>query len=83
MYLGCKGMVVAEISRRCGLRGTRVLRPGLLIPNAACWDLPWLLGSYAMDENHHITIPGYLDAVQPPTEEELALIAPYSHGSGI
>ena len=71
MYLGCKGMVRAEISCR---RAKRDVHSGQapLIPNAA-WDLLRLLNSM-MDENHHITIPGYLDAVQPPTEEELALI---------
>ena len=71
MYLGCKGMVRAEISCH---RAKRDVHSGQapLIPNAA-WDLVRLLNSM-MDENHHITIPGYLDAVLPPTEEELALI---------
>lgn len=71
MYLGCKGMVRAEITCR---RAKRDVHSGQapLIPNAA-WDLVRLLHSM-MDENHHITIPGYLDPVQPPSREELELM---------
>lgn len=71
MYLGCKGMVRVEISCR---RAKRDVHSGQapLIPSAA-WDLIRLLSSM-VDEAHHITIPGYLDRVQAPTEEELALI---------
>ena len=71
MYLGCKGMVRAEISCH---RAKRDVHSGQapLIPNAA-WDLLRLLNSM-MDEHHHITIPGYLDAIQAPSQEELDLI---------
>lgn len=71
MYLGCKGMVRAEISCR---RAKRDVHSGQapLIPNAA-WDLARLLNSM-MDDRHNITIPGYLDSVKKPSEEELALV---------
>ena len=71
MYLGCKGMVRVEISCR---RAKRDVHSGQapLIPNAA-WDLVRLLNSM-VDEEYHITIPGYLDRVQAPGEDELNLI---------
>lgn len=71
MYLGCKGMVRAEISCK---RAKRDVHSGQapLIPNAA-WDLVRLLNSM-MDEKGNIKIPGYLDSISSPSQEELALI---------
>lgn len=71
MYLGCKGMVRVEISCH---RAKRDVHSGQapLIPNAA-WDIVHLLNSM-MDKNGNILIPGYLDDIKSPSEEELELI---------
>jgi len=71
IYLGDKGMVSVRVRAR---RAKRDVHSGHapLIPSSA-WDLVRFLGTIK-DEQGRILIPGYLDEVSPPDEEELELI---------
>lgn len=70
-YLGNKGLMEVEISCK---RAKRDVHSGHapLIPNAI-WDLVRLLNSMK-NQFDEITIDGYTDCVEAPSEEEMALI---------
>lgn len=70
-YLGNKGLMEVEISCK---RAKRDVHSGHapLIPNAI-WDLVRLLNSMK-NQFDEITIDGYTDCVEVPSEEEMALI---------
>jgi acetylornithine deacetylase/succinyl-diaminopimelate desuccinylase-like protein len=72
LYLGLRGIVDVELRLRTmredahsGMYGHR--------PNAA-WRLVWAL-STLKDQHERVLIPGFYDAVRPPTERQRALLA--------
>lgn len=71
IFLGNKGLVSVRIACRRGIRDVHSGHAPL-IPSSA-WDLVHLLHSLR-DERGFIRIPGYYDAVVPPSEEEMALL---------
>jgi len=70
-YLGVKGMLYVEISRRTADYDKHSMYAPI-IPNAA-WELIQLL-SRLRDKRGRVRIPGFYKRVKPPTREELKSI---------
>lgn len=71
MYLGVKGILYVEYEAT-GAQRDMHSGSAATVPNPA-WRLVWAL-STIKNEKEEILIPGFYDAVLPPTETELALL---------
>jgi acetylornithine deacetylase/succinyl-diaminopimelate desuccinylase-like protein len=71
--VGLRGICYVELSVRTANRDVHSGVGGSIFPNAA-WRLVWALGSLK-DENENILLPGFYDAVVPPTAREIELLA--------
>ncbi|MFQ6059330.1 MAG: M20/M25/M40 family metallo-hydrolase [Anaerolineae bacterium] len=72
IWLGVKGICYVELTAR-GARDDLHSMWATVVPNPA-WRLTWALGTLK-DREERVLIPGFYDRVQPPTEEERALLA--------
>jgi len=71
-YLGLRGICYVELSVETANQDVHSGIGGSIFPNAA-WRLVWALSSLkGMDER--ILIPGFYDAVCPPTQREIELM---------
>ncbi|MEX0975326.1 MAG: M20/M25/M40 family metallo-hydrolase [Bacillota bacterium] len=77
MYLGVKGILYVELDAQ---GASRDMHSGsaATVPNPA-WRLVWAL-STIKDQNEKVLIPGFYDAVLPPTESEMALLKAAEEG---
>jgi acetylornithine deacetylase/succinyl-diaminopimelate desuccinylase-like protein len=71
--LGMRGDVYVELSVQTAQRESHSGLGGSIFPNAA-WRLVWALSSLKDDEEK-ILIPGFYDDVQPPSKNDLDLLA--------
>ncbi|MCL6581101.1 MAG: M20/M25/M40 family metallo-hydrolase, partial [Firmicutes bacterium] len=69
--LGVKGILYLELRAR-GARSDLHSSLATLVPNPA-WRLVWAL-STIKDEDEHILVDGFYDAVRPPTQADLELL---------
>ena len=69
--LGVKGILAVQLRVRTAARDSHSSL-GATVPNAA-WRLTWALASLK-DRDEKILIPGFYDAVRPPTEQEDAFL---------
>ena len=76
VYLGCKGIQYVELVCRVANRDSHSSY-GTVVPNPA-WRLAWAL-STLKDRDERVLIPGFYDAVRPPTEAELAALEALPH----
>ena len=65
--LGVKGILAIQLRVRTAVRDSHSSL-GVTVPNAA-WRLVWALATLK-DAEERIRIPGFYDAVRPPTEQE-------------
>jgi acetylornithine deacetylase/succinyl-diaminopimelate desuccinylase-like protein len=72
-YLGLRGICYVELSVETAATDTHSGLGGSIFPNAA-WRLVWAL-STLKDKNERIQLPGYYDAVVPPSEKDRQLMA--------
>ena len=72
-YAGLRGICYVELSVQCLSRDVHSGIGGSIFPNAA-WRLTWALASLK-DKNERIRIPGFYDAVRPPTARDRELMA--------
>jgi acetylornithine deacetylase/succinyl-diaminopimelate desuccinylase-like protein len=72
MELGCRGMVDVELRVRT-IKDDAHSGVYSYLPNAA-WRLVWALGTLK-DQQERILIPGFYDAVRPPTTRQRELLA--------
>src|SRR5260370_8450654 len=72
MELGCRGIVAVEL-RELPMRDDAHSGLSPSPPNAA-WRLVWALGTLK-DQQERILIPGFYDAVRPPTTRQRELLA--------
>lgn len=79
MYLGVKGILYVELETR-GAERDMHSGSAATVPNPA-WRLIWAL-STIKNEKEEILIPGFYDAVLPPTEKEMALLKAAEEGRG-
>jgi len=70
--LGLRGICYVELRVRTANRDVHSGVGGSIFPNAA-WRLVWALNSLK-DENENILLPGFYDAVVPPTDREIELM---------
>lgn len=73
MYLGMRGICYVELSVECLTLDAHSGSGGSIYPNAA-WRLVWAL-STLKDKDERILIPGFYDAVVPPTPRDMELLA--------
>ncbi len=73
IYLGMRGICYVELRVRTARVDAHSGLGGSIFPNAA-WRLVWAL-STLKDPDEQIKIPGFYDAVKPPTERDLELLA--------
>ncbi len=73
MVLGMRGICYVELSVERLTQDVHSGVGGSIFPNAA-WRLVWALGTLK-DRNENILIPGFYDAVQPPTTRDMELFA--------
>jgi acetylornithine deacetylase/succinyl-diaminopimelate desuccinylase-like protein len=73
MYAGLRGIVYVELRSRTGTLDAHSGLGGSIFPNAA-WRLTWALASLK-GPDERIRLPGFYDAVQSPSERDLALLA--------
>jgi acetylornithine deacetylase/succinyl-diaminopimelate desuccinylase-like protein len=71
LTLGVKGLLYVELAVRSLARDAHSSW-GTVLPNAA-WRLAWAL-STIKGRDERVLIPGFYDAVRPPTPEELAAV---------
>ncbi len=71
--VGLRGICYVELRVRTANRDVHSGTGGSIFPNAA-WRLVWALNSLK-DKNERILLPGFYDAVIPPTEREKELLA--------
>lgn len=71
--LGLRGICYVELRVRTANRDVHSGTGGSIFPNAA-WRLVWALNSLK-DRDEHILLPGFYDAVIPPTPREKELLA--------
>ena len=79
MYLGVKGILYIELEAQGAPRDMHS-GSAASVPNPA-WRLVWAL-STIKDQNEKVLIPGFYDAVLPPTEAEMALLQAAEEGRG-
>lgn len=72
-YLGLRGICYVELRVKSGALDAHSGLGGSIFPNAA-WRLVWAL-STLKDQNERIRIPGFYDAVKPPSRRDLELLA--------
>ncbi|MBM4422819.1 MAG: M20/M25/M40 family metallo-hydrolase [Chloroflexi bacterium] len=72
-YLGLRGICYVELSVKTGTLDAHSGLGGSIFPNAA-WRLVWALNTLK-DGNERIRIPGFYDAVKPPSARDLELLA--------
>lgn len=72
-YLGLRGICYVELSVQTGAQDAHSGLGGSIFPNAA-WRLVWALNTLK-DQNEHIRIPGFYDAVQPISQRTKDLVA--------
>ncbi len=73
MHLGMRGICYVELSVQTAERDAHSGLGGSIFPNAA-WRLVWALNSLK-GPDERIRIPGFYDAVRPPTPRDLELLA--------
>jgi acetylornithine deacetylase/succinyl-diaminopimelate desuccinylase-like protein len=73
MSLGMRGICYVELSVQTATQDAHSGLGGSIFPNAA-WRLIWALNTLK-DQDERIRIPGFYDAVKPPTERDLELLA--------
>ncbi len=73
LYLGMRGMCYVELRAKTARMDAHSGLGGSIFPNAA-WRLAWAL-STLKDQDERILIPGFYDAVLPPSERDLAMLA--------
>jgi len=73
LYLGLRGICYVELSVQTATHDAHSGLGGSIFPNAA-WRLVWALNTLK-DQNEHIRIPGFYDAVKPPSGRDLELLA--------
>lgn len=71
MYLGVKGILYIELETKGAARDMHS-GSAATVPNPA-WRLVWAL-STIKDETEKVLVPGFYDAVLPPTEREMELM---------
>ena len=71
--LGMRGICYVELRVRTANGDVHSGTGGSIFPNAA-WRLVWALNSLK-DQDEHIRLPGFYDAVIPPTPREKELLA--------
>lgn len=71
--LGLRGICYVELRVRTANRDVHSGVGGSIFPNAA-WRLVWALNSLK-DQKEKILLPGFYDAVVPPTDREIELMA--------
>ncbi|MEJ2516193.1 MAG: M20/M25/M40 family metallo-hydrolase [Gammaproteobacteria bacterium] len=78
MYLGVKGILYMEMEARGGPQGgpteSEIHGSYKAIVDSPAWRLVQGLASLTSDDGNTIMVPGYYDAVRPPTESEMALV---------
>ncbi len=72
MILGMRGICYVELSVKTAKLDAHSGMAGSIFHNAA-WRLVWALNTLK-DQNEHILIPGFYDAVLPVTERDMALL---------
>jgi acetylornithine deacetylase/succinyl-diaminopimelate desuccinylase-like protein len=73
LYLGMRGICYVELRVKTARLDAHSGLAGSIFPNAA-WRLVWALNTLK-DQDEQILIPGFYDAVLPPSERDLALLA--------
>jgi acetylornithine deacetylase/succinyl-diaminopimelate desuccinylase-like protein len=73
LYLGLRGICYVELTVQTGTLDAHSGLGGSIFPNAA-WRLVWALNTLK-DQNEKIMIPGFYDAVKPPSARDLELLA--------
>ncbi|MBI3964537.1 MAG: M20/M25/M40 family metallo-hydrolase [Chloroflexi bacterium] len=73
LYCGMRGICYVELTVRTANRDTHSGQGGSVFPNAA-WRLTWALASLK-GPDERIRIPGFHDAVVPPSPADLELLA--------
>ena len=73
VYLGMRGICYVELSVKTATLDAHSGLGGSIFPNAA-WRLVWALNTLK-DRDERILIPGFYDAVLPPSERDLAMLA--------
>ncbi len=73
VYLGMRGICYVELRVKTAKQDAHSGLAGSIFPNAA-WRLVWALNTLK-DQEEHILIPGFYDAVLPPSERDLAMLA--------
>jgi acetylornithine deacetylase/succinyl-diaminopimelate desuccinylase-like protein len=78
MFLGVKGIVYFELEARGGAHGGPVpaeVHGSLkVITDSPVWRLTQALASLTSPDGNTIRVPGYYDAIRPPSEEEQRLV---------
>jgi acetylornithine deacetylase/succinyl-diaminopimelate desuccinylase-like protein len=72
-YLGMRGICYVELSAECLTMDAHSGLGGSIFPHAA-WRLVWALNTLK-DQNEHILIPGFYDAVVQPSARDMELLA--------
>lgn len=72
-YLGMRGICYVELSVETAATDVHSGLGGSIFPNAA-WRLVWALNSLK-GPDERIRLPGFYDAVRPPSERDLELLA--------
>lgn len=72
-YLGLRGICYVELSVECLATDVHSGLGGSIFPNAA-WRLIWALNSLK-GPDERVRIPGFYDAVRPPSERDRELMA--------
>ncbi len=73
MSLGMRGICYVELRVKTATMDAHSGLGGSIFPNAA-WRLVWALNTLK-DREERILIPGFYDAVLPPSERDMALLA--------
>jgi acetylornithine deacetylase/succinyl-diaminopimelate desuccinylase-like protein len=73
LYAGLRGICYVELSVETATRDAHSGIGGSIFPNAA-WRLTWALASLK-DPDERVRIPGFYDAVKPPTARDRELMA--------
>jgi acetylornithine deacetylase/succinyl-diaminopimelate desuccinylase-like protein len=72
-YLGMRGICYVELSAECLTLDAHSGLGGSIFPHAA-WRLVWALNTLK-DQDERILIPGFYDAVVPPSPRDMELLA--------
>lgn len=78
MFLGVKGILYFELEAKGGPRGgpgqAEIHGSYKAITDSPTWRLVQALGSLTLPDGNTITVPGYYDAIRPPSPEEQRLL---------